>query len=111
MAPGKGPGKGPAKDTLLIIDTRGVKVTTDNNGEFDDDLDEEEDDPLGSAIQTKYGYYINNFVLKLSKDGKELLLVGMDLRPTFRKDTWAEYDMKERRLNIILLSILCFDFG
>ena len=53
LCQGKGPGKGPAKDTLLIIDTRGVKVTSDNNGEFDDDLDEEEDDPLGSAIQTK----------------------------------------------------------
>ena len=33
------------------------------------------------------------------KGGKELLLVGMDLRPTCRKDTWAEYDAKKRRLN------------
>ena len=47
------PAKGPAKDTLLVIDTRGVKVKSDT-AEFDDDLDEVEDDPLASAIQTKY---------------------------------------------------------
>ena len=41
------------KDTLLIIDTRGVKVTSEL-GEFDDDLEDIEDDPLASAIQTKY---------------------------------------------------------
>ena len=52
-APGK---KETPKDTLLIIDTRGVKVKSDNATEFDDDLDENEDDPLASAIQTKYSF-------------------------------------------------------
>ena len=42
-------GKDP-KDTLLIIDTRGVKVQTDN---LEDDYDDVEEDPLANAIQTK----------------------------------------------------------
>ena len=56
------PVKGPAKDTLLVIDTRGVKVRSDM-AEFDDDLDEDEDDPLASAIQTKYKDYIGVMIL------------------------------------------------
>ena len=57
------PAKGPAKDTLLVIDTRGVKVRSDNMAEFDDDHDEDEDDPLASAIQTKYQAYIDGLIL------------------------------------------------
>ena len=44
-------GKDP-KDTLLIIDTRGVKVQTSDN--LEDDYDDVEEDPLANAIQTKY---------------------------------------------------------
>ena len=43
-------GKDP-KDTLLIIDTRGVKVQTSDN--LEDDYDDVEEDPLANAIQTK----------------------------------------------------------
>ena len=41
------------KDTLLIVDTRGVKVKGTLT-ETDDDFDEIEEDPLASAIQTKW---------------------------------------------------------
>ena len=57
------PAKGPAKDTLLVIDTRGVKVRSDNMAEFDDDHDEDEEDPLAEAIQTKYQAYIGGIIL------------------------------------------------
>ena len=43
-------GKDP-KDTILIVDTRGVKVATDLD--LDEDFDETEEDPLALAIQTK----------------------------------------------------------
>jgi len=41
------------KDTLLIVDTRGVKVKG-SLSEMDEDFDEMEEDPLASAIQTKW---------------------------------------------------------
>ena len=64
--PAKALGKGPAKDTLLVIDTRGVKVHSEN-AEFNDDLeDDEEDDPLASAIQTKYQTYIGFIIILIA---------------------------------------------
>lgn len=43
-------GKEP-KDTLLIIDTRGVKVAP--SVDVDEEYDDIEEDPLADAIQTK----------------------------------------------------------
>ena len=39
-----------AKDTILVVDTRGNKIQLVDDVE---DFDEVEEDPLGSAIQTK----------------------------------------------------------